>query len=137
MTDDTTLFQYRWHLALETLEDARKIYSSGGSPRSVVNRGYYAMFYAVLALFVKCETSPRTSKHSTIIGFFDIEFIKTGKLPRELSRKLHRAFDDRQEFDYKDFVQIENTDAEEIITDAESFIQQIDNYLNSISTIEP
>jgi uncharacterized protein (UPF0332 family) len=130
MKDELALFEYRWNLALETLDDANKIHSSAGSPRSVVNRAYYAMFYATLALFVKCETSVRTSKHSTIISVFDTEFIKSGKLPRELSRMLHRAFDDRQEFDYKDYARVENADAEDILNDAKSFIFQINGFLN-------
>jgi uncharacterized protein (UPF0332 family) len=130
MTDELALFEDRWSLALETLDDANKIHSSAGSPRSVVNRAYYAMFYATLALFVKCGTSVRTSKHSTIIGVFDTEFMKSGKLPRELSRMLHRAFDDRQEFDYKDYARVENADAEDILIDAKSFISQINGFLN-------
>ena len=124
MTDSDALFTYRWGLAEETLDDAKKFYSSGGSPRSVVNRAYYAMFYAVLSLFIKTSTPAKTSKHSTVIGIFDTEFIKAGRLPRDLSRKLHSAFDDRQEFDYKDFVQIDIKDAEEILADAEFFYQQ-------------
>ena len=129
MTDQNALFDYRWKLALETLDDAKKIHSSGGSPRSVVNRAYYAMFYAVLSLFVKSGTSARTSKHSMIIGIFDTEFIKSGKLPRELSRMLHRSFDDRQEFDYKDYANIEKADAEDILKDAELFISQLNGFL--------
>lgn len=131
MTDENALFAYRWGLALETLDDAKKFFSSGGSPRSVVNRAYYAMFYAVLSLFVKRDISARTSKHSTIIGVFDTEFIKTGKLPKDLSRMLHRAFDDRQEFDYKDYALVEKADAEDILRDAESFINQIREFLNT------
>jgi len=81
MIDRNDLFGYRWGLAFETLDDAKKIHASSGSPRSVVNRAYYSMFYAVLALFVKTGTSARTSKHSTIISVFDTEFIKSERLP--------------------------------------------------------
>ena len=56
--------------------------------------------------------------------------MKSGKLPRELSRMLHRAFDDRQEFDYKDYARVENADAEDILIDAKSFISQINGFLN-------
>jgi uncharacterized protein (UPF0332 family) len=136
MTDRNALFEYRWGLAQETLNDAKLYSSSGGSPRSAVNRAYYAMFYAVLSLFAKTNSSLRTSKHSTIIGVFDKEFIITGKLPREVSRNLHRAFDDRQEFDYKDYARVEKTDAEEIIQDAEAFIIHIREYLRGLSDIE-
>ena len=132
MIDRNDLFGYRWGLAFETLDDAKKIHASSGSPRSVVNRAYYSMFYAVLALFVKTGTSARTSKHSTIISVFDTEFIKSERLPRELSRMLHRAFDDRQEFDFKDYARVEIADAEDILKDAESFITQISDYLKTV-----
>jgi uncharacterized protein (UPF0332 family) len=135
MTDENALFEYRWGLALETLDDAKKIHSSLGTPRSVVNRAYYAMFYAVLALFVKSGTSVRTSKHSTIISVFDTEFIKSARLPRDLSRMLHRAFDDRQEFDYKDYATIEKADAEDILRDAEAFINQLGGFLSKNSKL--
>jgi uncharacterized protein (UPF0332 family) len=130
MTDSDALFDYRWNLAEETLDDARKFHASGGSPRSVVNRAYYAMFYTVLSLFIKTGIQARTSKHSTIISVFDTQFIKTGKLPRDLSRMLHSAFDDRQEYDYKDFVQVDTTDADATLADAEPFINSIREYLN-------
>jgi uncharacterized protein (UPF0332 family) len=129
MTDMQSLFQYRWNLAIETLDDAKKIFSTHGTPRSVVNRAYYAMFYAVLALFIKSGTQAQTSKHTVIIGIFDTEFIKTARLPRELSRMLHRAFDDRQEFDYKDFVEVDSANAEESLDDARAFIDKIDEYI--------
>ena len=131
MTDMNSLFEYRWNLALETLEDAKKFLEIDGSPRSVVNRAYYAMFYAVLALFIKTNTSARTSKHSTVISIFDQEFIKTQKLSRDLSQMLHRAFDDRQEFDYKDYVQVEKTDAEDVLGDAVLFIKSVEMFLNT------
>jgi len=45
---------------------------------------------------------------------------------------LHRAFDDRQEFDYKDYARVEIADAEDILKDAESFITQISDYLKTV-----
>ncbi|MHB1652664.1 MAG: hypothetical protein ACYCVD_09345 [Desulfitobacteriaceae bacterium] len=41
------LSQYRLDLAEEVLADAKKLFKAQGSPRSIVNRSYYAMFYAV------------------------------------------------------------------------------------------
>jgi uncharacterized protein (UPF0332 family) len=52
MTDMEALFAYRINEAEETLEDARKMPAGGGSARSVVNRAYYSMFYAAIALSV-------------------------------------------------------------------------------------
>lgn len=55
---------------------------SGMSRRSVMNRLYYAMFYAVLALLQEKEMG--TSKHSGAIALFDREFVKTGTFPKEM-----------------------------------------------------
>ncbi|MBI5788809.1 MAG: hypothetical protein HZA78_08155 [Candidatus Schekmanbacteria bacterium] len=47
MTDKQALFAYRLAQAEETLADAGKMLKEGLSPRSVVNRVYYATFYMV------------------------------------------------------------------------------------------
>ena len=44
------LIQYRLDLATEVLTDAQKLFQAQGSPRSIVNRSYYAMFYTALAV---------------------------------------------------------------------------------------
>ena len=61
MTDRETLLQYRIKQAEETLTDAEAMAKGGLSPRSIVNRAYYAMFYAVLALFFKEEVFKRVA----------------------------------------------------------------------------
>jgi uncharacterized protein (UPF0332 family) len=43
------LIQYRLNQAGEMLEAAHLLLSSRISPRSIINRAYYAMFYAALA----------------------------------------------------------------------------------------
>ena len=45
MTDKETLFKYRIEQAEETLFDAAKMLKNHLSPRSIVNRAYYSMFY--------------------------------------------------------------------------------------------
>jgi uncharacterized protein (UPF0332 family) len=70
MTDKDTLFLYRLNQAEDTLADAEKMVESGFSSRSIVNRANYAMFYAVLSLFLKSGVNIQTSKHSGIISIF-------------------------------------------------------------------
>jgi uncharacterized protein (UPF0332 family) len=55
MTDREALLAYRVKQAEETLHDAEAMAKGGLSPRSILNRAYYAMFYALLALFLKEE----------------------------------------------------------------------------------
>jgi uncharacterized protein (UPF0332 family) len=42
-----------------------------------------------------------------VIAFFDKELIRTGVLPKEYSRTLHRAFNERQQDDYMPFVEMD------------------------------
>ncbi len=52
MTDTEALFHYRLQQAEETLIEAKKMADSKFSPRSIINRAYYSLFYALLALFI-------------------------------------------------------------------------------------
>ena len=96
--------------------------------RGVINRSYYAMFYAVLALGVYKQIV--LSKHSQAIAFFDKEFVKTGTFPRELSRSLHLGFDQRQVSDYGDIWTVNQKEAETIFSEAGLFVDGIGDYLN-------
>ena len=77
------LIQYRLEQAEAALDDAKYLLDGNRSPQSVVNRAYYAMFYAALALLQKAGKIP--SKHAGVIGLFDTEFVVKGAFPRELS----------------------------------------------------
>jgi uncharacterized protein (UPF0332 family) len=110
------------------------------SPRSIVNRSYYASFYAVLALFLSKEISIRTSKHSGVISVFDKEFILTGKIDRRFSKILHRLFDARQEGDYKELIIVTRDEASgyvnqasELILMVKQMIEQQAAHMNNIS----
>jgi uncharacterized protein len=101
MTDRDTLLSYRIKQAEETLADAEIMAKANLSPRSIINRAYYAMFYAVLALFLKTNVTLKTSKHSGIISMFDQFFILTGKIDKQFSKALHGMFNARQVADYR------------------------------------
>jgi uncharacterized protein (UPF0332 family) len=84
--------------------------------RGVVNRSYYGMFYAVLALGVFKQAI--ITKHTQAMAFFDREFVKTGIFPRELSRSLHLGFDQRQVNDYGDIWAVNREEAETVFSEA-------------------
>jgi hypothetical protein len=67
------LARYRIKQADESLDEARFLLSGGRSPRSIMNRLYYAMFYSVLALLIYEPYS--SSKHSGVVGYFNKSFI--------------------------------------------------------------
>jgi len=127
--DVETLVKYRLEQARTTLADAKCLIDGSGSPQSIINRSYYAMFYAVLALLQGTGNVP--SKHTGAIGLFDREFIRGGLLPRDLSRDLHRAFDARQAADYRFADPIGPGEAREAWEKASRFVEAIAAHLST------
>lgn len=132
MTDNETLFQYRSEQAQVTLAEAEKMLSQNFSPRSIINRAYYAIFYMVLALFLKTNITAKTSKHSGVIGIFDREFITTDKIDKEYSRIIHRMFDRRIDFDYKEYVRADIEEAKTAVECAKKVIDEINRYIQKL-----
>ncbi len=116
---------YRISQARDSLREADVLLRGEMSLRSVMNRLYYAMFYAVLALLQTKQLG--TSKHSGAIALFDKEFVKTGTFPKELSKALHRAFELRQKGDYMEETEISTADMEEIRPFAERFVDKAES----------
>lgn len=125
MTDRENIFRYRMTQTEETLAEAIRMLETGFSPRSIVNRSYYAMFYAVLALFIHSNTPHKTSKHSGVIGIFNKEFVHTGKIDARFARMLYDLFDERMESDYRDFAEVSEEDARNAVSAAQEFVSAI------------
>ncbi len=85
MTEEKkALIRYCLKMARSTLKDAQLLQEQGGSHWSVVNRAYYAMFYASLALLTLIGQG--ASKHGGVIALFDQHFVKPGIFSREMSK---------------------------------------------------
>jgi uncharacterized protein (UPF0332 family) len=97
------LIRYRLEQADESLESAQLLLDHNKT-RPSLNRSYYAMFYAILALLV--QTKEQTSRHSWVITLFDRDFVKTGAFTKDFSRWLHEAFDLRQKADYQELITV-------------------------------
>ena len=121
--DKQTLIDYRLQRAQETLKDAHLLLEQGGSLWSVINRAYYAMFYAVLTGLTSINKG--ASKHSGVLALFDSYFVKPGHFPREMSKALHKAFELRQIGDYRGLINFERGQAEEMLNLADEFVKKI------------
>ena len=130
MRDDSLadLVKYRLRQASETLQEAESLYQMSFW-RGTINRSYYAMFYAVLALAVLRQQV--TSKHSGVMAFFDREFVRTGVFPKELSHSFHRAFESRQTNDYGEIFTVTEEEAKQTLEEADTFVSAVKNYLKS------
>ena len=121
------LIEYRLKQADDSIKEAEVLLKEGMSLRSVMNRLYYAMFYAVLALLQEKQLG--TSKHYGAISLFDREFIKSGIFDKELSKILHRSFELRQKGDYMEQPEITKADIDEILPKTVAFINEIKQYI--------
>lgn len=124
------LIQYRIEQAEESLESAQLLLDHE-KYRPSVSRSYYAMFYAVMALFAKERY--RTSKHSGAIAIFNREFVKKGIFDKDFSRWLQEAFDMRQRADYREMFTISLERAKSVLEHARIFVKEIKNKIEHIS----
>ena len=121
------LLRYRMRQADDSLREA-SILRTADAQRGAVNRAYYAMFYALLALLATKQLG--TSRHSGAISLFDREFVKTGVFAPDLSKALHLAFDRRQIHDYGEMIDLDANASDETIADATRFVTSVRRYLN-------
>jgi len=127
------LARYRMQQAEESLDEARFLLAGGKSARSVINRAYYAMFYAVLALLVYEEYS--SSKHSGVLSYFNRRFVKAGVFDRSLGLWLGRAFELRQRVDYRERVELAQEQATQILDEADRFVKTVAEHLATTGKI--
>lgn len=113
---------YRLKRAAETLDEARMLFE-GSHFSGAVNRMYYAMFYVVNALALANGFS--TSSHAQLRGYFNREFVKTGKVSVALGKAYNLAFENRTKGDYADFVTYERQQVLELLEQAREFIEVI------------
>ncbi len=128
------LLRYRMDQAYETLREA-EILLAESALRGTINRAYYALFYALLALLATKQLG--TSKHSGALSLFDREFVKTDLFPRDLSRSLRLAFNLRQTQAYKEMVDVDQATAETTLSDAKIFVDMLKTYLQTNGYLTP
>jgi uncharacterized protein (UPF0332 family) len=96
--------------------------------RSAINRAYYAMFYAVLALLA--SRTIETSRHTGAIAQFDLLYVKPEVFRADLSRWLHKAFLHRQAADYGAEQTLTRPEIEALIAQAREFVAEVRGYFN-------
>ena len=121
------LIRHRLEQAQVALDDTKFLLDGNRSPQSIVNRSYYAMFYAALALLQNISKIP--SKHTGVISLFDTEFVLKGVFPKDLSRDFHKALELRQASDYKAIYEISPERAREVWGKAVQFVEAVRDYL--------
>ena len=120
------LINYRIKQARETSEEV-KFQIENNYLVIAVNRIYYGMFYMLLALALK--EGYKTSKHNQLIGWFNKEFVKTGKIDRETGKIIHQAYQDRTDGDYGLFVEFEKEEVLEKHKNINRFLDKLEELI--------
>lgn len=93
-----------------------------------INRIYYGMFYMLLALSLK--NGFKTSKHNQLIGWFNKEFVKTGRIEKRFGKIVNTGFEDRTDSDYGIFVQFNKDEVISKFNDMKVFIIELEKIIN-------
>ncbi|MCX5828475.1 MAG: HEPN domain-containing protein [Deltaproteobacteria bacterium] len=119
---------HRLQQATESIEEAHYLFKGGKSLRSVANRVYYGMFYAVLALLIYEPYA--SSKHSGVLAYFNKRFVKSKIFSESMGRSLNKAFELRQRGDYREYFELANDQVEPLLNEASQFVASIRKYLD-------
>lgn len=118
--------QYRISRAHETLDEINLLLENK-LWNSAISRMYYACFYAIGALLVQNGIS--TSSHAGLRQRFGQEFVKTGRINKELAKHFSELFDKRQKGDYNDFIDFDEDTANRLKQPTIDLIKAIEELL--------
>lgn len=104
-----------------------KMLFEGGQYRDSVTMSYYAMYSSALALLLKKSISPKT--HEGTLRQLAKEYVKTGLLSKKTYGYLYDARETRNDSSYGYSKTFTEEDAEELILQAEKFINEVETLL--------
>ncbi len=116
-------------LAETLLNDARILLNAGGSPKSVMNRIYYAVFHSSRAVLIKHGFEPKS--HKGTINLFWTEIAKKDLCSRESAKFLARAFKEREEADYEPLTEISEEKVRDFLEKAGLFLEEMKNIVSN------
>lgn len=127
MTVDKKLVQSKYDKAFESLEEA-KILFEVKHYNTVINRLYYAFYYAATASLLNVDVVSKT--HSGTKAQFNLNFIKTKKISEDFGILYSRLFSERSESDYGDFANFSKKETEPLIAATAICLTEIKLLLN-------
>ncbi len=127
--DRKELSKFRLEKAEKNLKASKLLFKNNLLSESI-NRSYYCIFHSARALAAYDKFDSR--KHSTIIAFFNKNYIKTGKIEKEYSKIISKAFKVRTDSDYKDFYLVAKDETKEQMENAEKFLERVKRYVEEV-----
>jgi uncharacterized protein (UPF0332 family) len=123
------VIEYWMEKADEALQSARSE-QHAGRLMFAINRAYYACFYAASAVLLR--EGEEFSKHTGVRAAVHRSLVKTGKIDTSLGRFYDLVFQSRQRGDYQELVEFSSEEAEELVSQAQGFVEKMRGLLKSI-----
>ena len=120
------LSNYRLEQAKENLEEAIALLDINKF-KGASNRAYYSIFHAIKAILALEETDFK--KHSSVIAYFNKNYINTEIFPKELGHRISLANAVREDSDYLDSYMINKKETEEQIETAKDVSKYAEEYI--------
>ncbi len=127
-TDRLDLIKYRIGEAKDTISDVELLLSNDRL-RAAINRIYYGMFYALLALGLKYQFE--TSKHLQLLGWFNKNFIHEGLIDTKYGKIINKAYNRRTKGDYDSYIEFEYETVKEMFDEMKDFISTLETFIQS------
>lgn len=122
-----TLAKYRIEQSKENLEEAEVLFKNNKF-KGANNRAYYAIFHAIKAILALEQIDFK--KHSSVIAYFNKNYINKEIFPKELGRRVNEATFYREKSDYVDFYIVAKEDSQKQIETARTMIESAQIYIN-------
>ena len=121
------LAKYRLEQSRENLEEAEALFNINKF-KGANNRAYYSIFHAIKAILTLEQTDFK--KHSSVIAYFNKEYISKKIFPRELGKRASEARFFREKSDYVDFYIVTKEECQMQIETAKIMIENAEKYIN-------
>lgn len=122
-----TLSRYRLNQAKENLEEAEVLFNNN-KYKGASNRAYYSIFHSIKAILALEQVDFK--KHSSVIAYFNKEYIAKNIFSRDLGKRVSEARFYREKSDYVDFYIVTKEECQMQIETAKIMIENAEKYIN-------
>lgn len=120
------LAKYRLEQSKENLEEAEVLFNINKF-KGANNRAYYSIFHAIKAILALEQTDFK--KHSSVIAYFNKEYISKEIFSRELGKRVSEARFYREKSDYVDFYIVTKEECQMQIETSKIMIENVEKYI--------
>ena len=122
-----SLVRYRLEQSKENFEEAEALFNIN-KYKGASNRAYYSIFHAIKAILALEQADFK--KHSSVIAYFNKEYVSKNIFSRELGKRVNEARFFREKSDYVDFYIINKEECKEQGETAKLMIESAERYIN-------